>query len=320
MLGFRLDNSANSAPDLTRVRDGDRMALGLSDSHAILLGVGATYVVLPPLQAFAELSAQLLVGSDAPALLESPLRAALGARYFLLPKLQAELTLVTSLSQRPSIAADAPLVPIEPRFSALVGVRYQFGGPPPVIDQPKEPTDQQTASDEPQLATLTGVLNDDQGAPLPDANVTLRQGVAEQSTITDAEGRYQFRNVIPGQVQLNASTAGFETETWDVDALAPLTQVPARALTLAADKGTLRVLVRSFTSQPIKKAQVVVRDARGRRVGAGTTDTKGLLEISLTSGNYRVMIEAVGYKSQRTNVQVATNEVAILNVDMREGK
>lgn len=318
-LGLRLDNSGNSAPDLTRVRQGDRVALGLSDSHALLLGVGVAHFVLPELQAFAELSAQLLVGSDAPGLLKSPLRAAIGARYFFLPKLQAELTLVPSFSQRPSIAADAPLVPIEPRFSALIGVRYQFGGPVAVAEVMDPRPDEGFAKDEPQLATVTGVVHDDQGAPLPDTNVTLRQGVSEQSAITDAEGRYQFRNVIPGDVQLNASTAGFETASWDVRAVAPLTQVPPRVLTPAGDKGTLRCLVRSFTSQALK-AQVVVRDARGRRVAAGTTDAQGLLEISLTSGNYRVMIEADGYKSQRTNVRVSTNEVAILNVDMREGK
>lgn len=318
-LGFRLDNSANSAPDLTRLRVGDRIALGLSDSHAVLLGVGGAYFVLPELQTFGELSAQLHVGADAPELLESPLRLAGGARYFLKKGWQVELTLISSLSQRPSIAADAPLVPIEPRFSALIGARYQFGGPKAVVVVEQAPPIE-TASDEPQLATVQGVLHDEQGAPLPDANVTLKQGLAEQAGITDAEGRYQFHNVIPGQVQLSASAAGFETASFEVSAVAPLTTVPPRALVPAGNQGSLRCLVRSFTSKPIKKAQVVVRDDRGRRVAGGTTDAQGLLEISLTSGNYRVMIEAVGYKSQRTNVQVATNEVAILNVDMREGK
>lgn len=319
-LGFRLDNSGNSAPDLERLRRGDRITLGLSDSHAVLIGLGVAYKVLPELQTFAELSAQLLVGSDAPSMLESPLRAAVGARYFLPKNLQAELTLMPSLSQRPSVASDAPLVPIEPRFTALLGLRYQFGAPKQVVVvAPVEEPRVQRVSDEPQLATINGVLNDEQGAPLPDANVTLRQGMAEQSAITDADGRFQFLNVIPGQVTLNASTAGFETSTWEVEAVAPTTNLPPHALAPANDKGTLRCLVRSFTSKPLK-AQVVVRDARGRRVAAGTTDTEGLLEISLTSGNYRVMIEAAGYKSQRTNVQVAPNEVAILNVDMREGK
>jgi len=318
-LGFRLDNSGNSAPDLTRMRQGDRIALGLSDSHAVMLGVGVAHFVLPELQAFAELSAQLLVGSEAPGLLKSPLRIAAGARYFLTQAWQAELTLVPSLSQRPSIAADAPLVPIEPRFTALLGVRYQFGGPKAVTANVEHPAASQP-TEEPQLATVQGVLNDAQGKPLPDAHVRLRQGLAEQSGITDAEGRYEFPNLILGTVQLNASAAGFETASFDVVAVAPLTTVPPHALVPAEDKGALRCLVRSFTSQPIKKAQVVVSDPRGRRVASGVTDDQGLLEISLTSGNYRVMIEAVGYKSQRTNVRLATNEVAILNIDMRERK
>ena len=100
---------------------------------------------------------------------------------------------------------------------------------------------------------------------------------------------------------------------------APLTNAPAQALEAADDKGTLRCLVRSFRSEPLQ-AEVVVRDLRGKRVASGTTNAEGLFEIPLTAGRYRVMIEAAGYKGQRTNVQVAANEVAILNVDMREGK
>ena len=38
--GFRLDQSENSAPDLTRVRPGDRTALGVSAANAVLIGVG----------------------------------------------------------------------------------------------------------------------------------------------------------------------------------------------------------------------------------------------------------------------------------------
>lgn len=318
-LGMRLDNSGYTAPDLERLRQGDRITLGLSDSHAVLLGIGVAHHVLPELQAFAEVSAQLLVGKDAPGLLEAPLRAALGARYFMQRGFQLEATLMPSLSQRPSIAVDAPLVPIEPRFSALLGLRYQFGGPKPVVAPAAAETPKALpVRDEPPLATVTGVLNDAQG-PLPDANVTLRQGLAEQAGITDAEGRYRFFNVIPGKVQLSASTAGFETDSWEVNAVAPLTEVPARVLAPAEAEGTLRCLVRSFDSDPLK-AQVVVHDTRRRRVASGATDAQGLLEISLTSGNYLVVIEAAGYKSQRTNVRVATNEVAILNVDMREGK
>jgi Carboxypeptidase regulatory-like domain len=320
MLGVRIDNSANSAPDLTRLRQADRVSLGLSDFHALLVGVGAAHRPLPALQVFAELSVNLLLGEDAPPLLESPMRAVAGARYFVLDELSLELSTATSLSQQPSTAPDAPLVPIEPRFSVFAGVRYRALSKKPVEQAPAPPTQevvQPTA--EPALATLRGVLTDKLGAALPDVAILLNFEGGEQETISDAEGRYTFRDLKPGKVTLSAHAPGFKAGMWEVEVRAPLTNAPAQTLDPADEMGSLRCLVRSFRSEPLQ-AEVVVRDLRGKRVAGGTTNAQGLLEIPLTAGRYRVMIEVAGYKSQRTNVQVAPNEVAILNVDMREGK
>jgi hypothetical protein len=320
MLGVRIDNSANSAPDLTRLRQGDRVSLGLSDFHALLIGVGAAHRPLPQLQVFAELSANLLLGEGAPKLLESPMRAAVGARYFVLETLSVELSLVTSLSQQPSTAPDAPLVPIEPRFTALTGLRYRLLGEKPAPLPPPPPTEVVQAREEPAaVAMLRGVLTDKLGAALPDVAILLNFEGGEQETISDAEGRYTFRELKPGKVTLSAHAPGFKASMWEVEVRAPLTHAPVQVLETADDKGSLRCLVRSFRSEPLQ-AEVVVRDLRGKRVAGGTTNAEGLLEIPLTAGRYRVMIEAAGYKGQRTNVQVAPNEVAILNVDMREGK
>jgi hypothetical protein len=101
MVGFRWDNSANAAPDLTRLRLGDRISLGLSDSNAVLLAVGLARHIEPSIEVFGELSADLLIGSEAPALLESPLRAALGGRYGFSRGWQADLTATVSMSKRP---------------------------------------------------------------------------------------------------------------------------------------------------------------------------------------------------------------------------
>jgi hypothetical protein len=320
MVGTRIDNSANSAPDLARLRHGDRVALGLSDAHALLLGAGVAHRPITKLQVFAELSGNLLLGKAAPKLLESPLRAAAGARWFFFREFSLELSLIAALSQRPSTAPSAPLVPIEPRVSALAGLRYRMLGkqpaPAPVAPTPPEPL---PSEEPPALATLRGVLTDKVGAALPDVAVLLNSEVAEQETITDAEGRYTFKDLAPGKVTLSAHAPGFKANMWEVEVRAPLTNAPAEALEPADNKGSLRCLVRSFRSEPLK-AEIVVRDARGRRVAEGSTDERGLLEIPLTPGQYRVMIDAPGYRSQRTNVQVAPNEVAILNVDMREGK
>jgi hypothetical protein len=322
LFGGRIDNSANSAPDVERLRVGDRISLGLSDSSALLVGVGLAHRPLRKLQVFGELSADVLVGKQAPSFSQSPMRAALGARYFALDALALELSLLFSLSQRPSVAPDAPLVPIEPRFSALIGLRYGLlrPTPPPVAgSEPVVPVEQTPREEPKALAALRGVLTDQVGAALPDVPVMLNFPGGQQETISDAEGRYVFSDVPPGKVTLSANATGFQPSMWEVEVSAPATQAPPHALTQADGKGSLRCLVRSYRSEPLK-ADVVVRDARGRRVGGGTTDAQGVLEIPLTPGQYRVMIDAPGFKSQRSNVQVAPNEIAILNVDMREGK
>ena len=100
-VGARIDQSAAIAPDRTRLRPGDRIALGLSESHAVLLALGLSGRVGSNTELFGEAGADVLVGSDAPSFGPSPLRLALGARQFFSPRVQAELVAKASLSQRP---------------------------------------------------------------------------------------------------------------------------------------------------------------------------------------------------------------------------
>lgn len=320
-VGFRLDNSANAAPDLQRVRPGDRMSLGLSDAHAVLVAVGASYRVHPTAEVFLDVSADILVGSKAPSFTDSPLRISAGGRYFLSPALQLELLLTGSLSSRPSMRATAPLVPIEPRIMVSAGVR--FGIPhkgPEAAASDLTPEDQTQANDEPQkpqIAKVTGVIHDDHEAPLPEAKVTLQIGDTVREQITDAEGRYTFPDTPLGSATLSVSAAGFVDESWEVEVTAGMAPLEARTLTPKADTGTLRCLTRTFGSEPLK-ANISIRNKRGKEIKKGVSDEQGRFEVELPPGSYQVIIQAPGYRTHRRNVKVATNGVAILNVDMRE--
>jgi hypothetical protein len=320
LLGFagvRIDNSANSAPDPARLRYGDRIALGLSDSHALLIGVGVMRRI-QAMQVFGELSGQLLLGSQAPDLGASPLRAALGARYFFNDSLSTELSVIPVFSKRPDTGPDAALVPIEPRVSVLAGVRYQRKPKPKHDPNAEIVKDDPVAHDEPELvAVLRGSLTDGSGAPLPDATVLLNDAAGEQKeSVSQGDGSYVFAAIKPGKVTLSVSAPGFEAHMWEVEVKAPLTQVPPQQLAATTATGSLRCLVRSFNSEPLK-ASVVVRDARGRKVASGSTDASGLWEYPLPPGEYKVVIESSGYQSRRSNVRVAPNEVAVLNIDLR---
>lgn len=313
-VGMRLDQSAASAPDLTRLRPGDRISLGLSDSHALLIALGASGSLPGGTELFGELALDLLVGDDAPSFSGSPLRATLGARKPIIPTLIAELSATVSTQSRPSIDPLAALVPIEPRFLIGVGLRYAFDLDPPKVEPPPPPV---VAEPElPKTATVTGTLLDDRSAPLPDVRVVLRRGDEARETITDAEGRYSFSDVPVGPAILESEATGFALDRWELDVRPNMEQVAPRALTAKGNIGTLRLLTRTFTSEPLAAA-ILVRDRRGKKVASGSADAQGLYELDLPPGDYVVAISAPGYRPHRREVRIERYGVAILNVDMR---
>jgi hypothetical protein len=312
--GFRLDNSANSAPELERLRDGDRLALGLSDFNAVLAGIGVAHRFGARAEVFAEFSADLLVGHDAPRLIESPLRAAVGGRYFLGRALQAELTSTIALSSRPAAGPSDPLVPMDPRFSIVAGLRYAFGV---FSDAPGEASTEAEGSP-PQLWTVTGELVDETGEPVPEAEVIIRTDAGRESRyITDAQGRYRFADVPDGPVRFEARATGFDVGRWE--SMVPLspTEKPRALRRGSANVGIMRGLVRSFGSEPLS-AHVQCKTGNGKVVASVQTDAAGRFEVELPAGSYQVVISATGYHTHRGSVVVESRGVAILNVDMRE--
>ena len=319
-IGFRMDNSANSAPDLRRVRPGDRIALGLSDSHSFLVALGAAHRVKDNYQVFGEVSADLLFGSEAPPIFDSPWRVSAGTRYFLPNRrFVGELSATALLSKRPGVSPTDPLVPIEPRFTINLGIRYNaWEPPPPTVAAAKEaekPSALKTTD------TITGLILDDTGAPLPEANIRIvgtDPEKAEKIAVTNGSGRYLLEDVPFGHVTLEASAVGFEAQTWEADVYAGMPEQPARTLVQETHEGgLLRGLIRSFGSTPLK-AQITVLNKRGKQVAQETTDSQGRFEISLPEGKYRVVVKATGYKQHKGEIQISGNGVAILNVDMRQ--
>lgn len=321
-VGYRFDQSAKSAPDLRRLRPGDRIAISLSDSDAVLLALGATTRAVKRTELFCEVSLDALVGSKAPPFSQSPLRGTLGARGFLNPKLQGELSATAAFNSRPSFAVGAPLVPVEPRFLLNLGVRYGYDLAPKAMPAP--PVAEKPAVEEPiapVLATVSGTLVDSNDEPLPDVRVSLAAAPPEpaRETVTDGEGKYSFDKVPLGQTALEATAPGFDTLQWTVDVAAQMAPDAKRVLTRKGNLGTLRLLTRSFGSEPLPAA-IVIRDLRGKKMTSGKANEQGLFEFDLPPGRYVVMISAPGYRAHRREVQIERYGVAILNVDMREEK
>lgn len=324
--GARLDNSSKIAPARDLLRPSDIMTLGVSDSNAVLAALGALYHVDAKVQVFGELSGDILVGSRAPRFSDSPLRVTAGARWQLVERLQAEGSAVLALSTRPSLRPEAAWVPMEPRFMVLLGLSYTWSpfatpAPPPTPEpkpEPAQPSEPKAEKPKPKLASLQGVVVDDTGAPIPDVRVMLTAADGTQlEVITDGDGKYQFEGLPYGKAQLEAHAVGFTRQAWDAELNAPQVAVDApMTLALNVDVGVLRGLIRSFDSKPLT-AKVSVRDKRGKLVQEHESDADGRFELELPPGQYKVSIEAEGYKPHTQTMRIKGNGVSVLNADMR---
>jgi hypothetical protein len=313
--GYRLDRGAEAGERAPRLGFGDRAALGLSEFDAVLVALGVA-VPLGPAQILAELSADLLVGSDAPSVVESPLRASAGARLSLSERLSLELLVDGSLSERPEVGPAAPLVPIEPRIGGLVGLRYRFI-PAPVATAAVAPRPTPvTAAVEPAAPVPVEVpfgvaLVDEGGAPVRNADVTLQVDARRLPLGGDDSGRYRNENVPKGPARLVIHAPGYEPFEREVVVGAAAAETLRATLKSLPPPSQVRGIVRSFAGQAL------VAKVRLEPVGVETTtDATGAFQVDVAPGSYDVTIEAPGYETQRRQVRVDAQGVVILNADL----
>jgi hypothetical protein len=315
--GFRLDNSAEAAPDRSRLRFGDRVALGLSDSNAVLLGAGLG-VPFGQTELLGEITWDLLVGPDAPAPLESPLRVTAGVRHGLTRSLALEILAEGTASSRPGLTAADPLVPIEPRFAVLAGLRFRL----PFEDEvavapagdPAKPADP-TPAVEPAVVPAAAVVEvvDEAGKPVA-AAVTVKVGEWAREAAPAQAGNYRFEGVPTGEGTVTVQAEGFATIEQKA-AFGP-GMAPVRVnLVAAPPSGQLRGLVRSFSGKGLRATIKV--EPLGTQVAA---DTDGSFTLDVPPGEYEVVIAASGFTEQRRKVKVDDNGVTVLNAELFEAK
>jgi hypothetical protein len=326
--GFRLDRSAASAENADLLSQADRLSLGVSDSDAVLVGLGATYR-LGSLDLLGELTWDLLIGEDAPELRGSPMRAAAGVRVPVLESLAAELVVESNLAELPSAANDEPLVPYEPRISVAVGLHYRFGGsrkataPVATPEQPETPEPETPPA--PKTGVIRGRVQGAGGVAVPAAAVTVEIGGASREVALDAEGRFRVEDVPPGPVAVSVRAEGFEPATRSLTIAAGDDQELAIELERTLPPGQLRGFVRSFGGKPvaaeltIEPAGASAGEPAGEKPQSKTITARedGSFEIDVAPGQYDVIVRAPGYREQRRSVTIEQGGVLILNVDLR---
>jgi hypothetical protein len=314
--GYRLDRGAEAGERAPRLGFGDRAALGLSDFDAVLAGVGAS-IPVGPLAILAEVSGSVLIGGGAPPFAESPLHATAGGRWSVSERLALELLVDGELGKRPAVGPLEPLVPIDPRVTGLVGLRYRFTADRATTPTAERPRPAPGLVVAPQLpppptdAPLEVVLTDEEGVPVRGAEVVVKAGERTDPLTGDDAGHYRNEHVPKGPAKLVVKAPGYEPYERDVIVEAGKSVHLPTKLKSLPPPSQVRGVVRSFGGQ------VLVAKVRVSPLGVETTtDENGAFQVDVAPGSYEVTIEAAGYESQRRQVKVDAQGVVILNADL----
>jgi len=318
LAGFRYDRSASAVLAPESYRPGDRLALGLSAFNAIPLGVGAEYRWAGQ-QWIIELSGELLVGSGAPPVTESPWRVSAGGRHPLGEQLALTCMMEAALSARPRSGSADPLTPIEPRFELLVGVAYRLFDWDRVALEPPGSTSAPTpppAARQPEsravanASLLVNVVTQD-GYPLSDASVVLEQDGKAVSVPHENRASYRLGELVAGSATVKVSAPRLKPLERSIQLQSGERLVVDVQLEAAPLSGQLQGLVRSLAGRGLR--------ARIRIEPAGVeleTDDSGTFLVDVAPGRYEVTIEAPGHEAQRRHVEVKPDGVVIVNADL----
>ncbi|MEM9194616.1 MAG: carboxypeptidase regulatory-like domain-containing protein [Myxococcota bacterium] len=312
--GFRIDQSAESAPDANRLSPSDRISLGVSDSNAVLLGAGGAFRT-GPVQIYADWTWDLLIGDAAPDVGASPMRIGAGGRLWVADgdAIQLEARIEALLSSRPEVTG--ALAPIEPRFSAFLGATFRFPTPgvaaSPDID-PDDPDRIVEADGEP--GDLHGRIVDEAGEPIAGAEVTANRGDDEYGPVTTGtDGDFVMEDVPSGgPLRLTVRADGFR-EGEGTATIRPGEEADV-SVELERDlpDAEIRGVIQSFRGDPVQAT------VRVEPIGEETTaEEDGTFEVDVPPGSYEVVITADGYQEQRRPVTVERQGVIILNIDLR---
>lgn len=307
-LGARLDRSENTVTNPELLSLADKMSLGVSSSNALLFGAGIAWEK-DRLNLAAEWTWDLLVGAEAPAIGESPMRLATTARMQIDDAIWLGATLEVAISSTPAITDSTPLVPVESRVTGWVSATYRLGTDkerPMVKELVREPVPEEP----PQTFAVRGVVTDPSGKPLAGAIVAL--GV--RRTETGSDGSYEFTELPAGPVTLTIEAPGHEPQSLAITVGSDSAEnALSTALEASLPDGQIRGVVRSLSGKTLKGARIRIE---GLNVDL-KTDAQGRFEFEVPPGEHRVEISATDHHKQVRTLQVDQDGVTVLNVDLR---
>jgi hypothetical protein len=266
----------------------------------------------------------VLVGSEAPSVAESPLRVSVGPRHHVTRKVQLTLLAEALLSSRAGSAAGDPLVPLEPRVSVWAGLTYRgiFEKKEPDTREPPVPESKpappapveakQPAAPTPSLVPVKGTVTDAVGTtPVAGAVIRVQANDETLEASTDQNGSFVIEQVPVGPATVTVTASGFKAVETSLNVTAkPATMLNAQ-LEPDLPAAQIRGMIRSFQGKPL--AARIVIDPPGTEV---MTDPSGLFQVDVEPGTYTVTVNADGYTEQRLTLEVGESAVVVFNADL----
>ncbi len=311
-VGYRLDNSDKSISNADLLSRADRLALGVSGFNAIMIGAGVQWHK-GPIEIMGEWTWDKLTGSGLPSSSVSPMFASLGGRFRLDSEDAWRLFVVGqyNFAKRPVVDVGQPLIVVDPKISAHVGVSYRFS-----FDKKAGAVAgagaQEVVEEKPTQLNLKVV--DGKGIAISDAAVEL-EGPETRKFISDENGELEITELTAGHYIIRVVKDGYSPLQSETD-LKPGAKVKQQLkIEAKVAAGFLRGFVRSFSGEGLV-AEVRI-PALNMTV---TTGDDGSFELQVPPGSHEVMIKAAGYAEQKRKVEVEEDGVVLLNVDMRRTK
>lgn len=167
--------------------------------------------------------------------------------------------------------------------------------------------DERPSAAQSENAAIIGTIQDDTGAPLAGAKVTVSSGDFSLSKSTQADGKFEFRNLKPAEYRITVEAARFRKETVTVTvrpdetlAAPPIKLMPSSLHVAVLDSGSLPlagVTVSLYTKERATVGPVTARSA---------TDQYGDAYFAkLAPGSYQLSATLRGYDEYRSDVFIS---------------
>ncbi len=152
-------------------------------------------------------------------------------------------------------------------------------------------------------AIIVGTVQDDRGQAVADVKVTITAEGFSQSTLTRANGKFEFKNLTPRQYVITAEASRFRKERISVT-ITRIDEAPAPLIKLTPS--SLHVAVFDAGNQPLSGV-VVTLSSQDRPPQRINTDEGGDVYFGrLAPGSYQLTAVLGGYEEYRNEVFISS--------------